>query len=102
MDVCRSRTNADDRLARDANSTVVASIPRTQIFTQDGDLALVAIQQPDQNVLRRALAGTAGAKESENLTRLDRESDVANGGPLAAGIRRPNDGTSMMARSQRL
>ena len=75
-------------LERDANSTVVASIPGAQILAQDGDIALVAIQQPDQNVLRRALAGTARAKEAENLAGLDREGDVANGRPLGAGIRK--------------
>jgi hypothetical protein len=62
------------------------AIPGAQILAQDGDIALVSIQQPDQNILRRALAGTARAKESENLTRLDREGDVANGRPLAARI----------------
>jgi hypothetical protein len=72
---------------RDANSTVVAPIPGAQILAQDGDIALIAIQQPYQNVLCRALAGTARAKETEDLARLHREGDVANGRPLGAGIR---------------
>jgi len=35
------------------------------------DFALVSIQLPNQNVLRRALAGTAGVRESENLAGID-------------------------------
>src|SRR3970282_1072565 len=85
---CRQLQIVVRRLERAANSTIVASVPGAQIPTQDGDTALIAIQQPDQNVLRRALAGTARAKESEDFTRLDRESDVANCRPLDARIRK--------------
>lgn len=73
-------------LERDADSTVVASVPGAQILAQDRDIALVAIQQPDQNVLGRALAGTARAKASENLARFDMKGHVAYGGSLRARI----------------
>ena len=44
----------------------LASIPGAQILAQDGDVTFAAIQQPNQNVLRRALAGTAWPKKSED------------------------------------
>ena len=54
-----------------SNVTVVAPIPSAQIPTEDGDAALIAVQQTNEYVLRGALTGAARAKESENLTRFN-------------------------------
>ena len=44
-------------------------------------------EQPDEHVLRRALARTARSEESENLALPNRKRDVMNRRSIGAGVR---------------
>ena len=72
---------------RDTNATVVASIPRAEISAEHTDIALIAVEESDENILGRALACAAWAKKSKDLVRFDGEGQTANCGPLGARIR---------------
>src|SRR5688500_14859797 len=74
------------RFEGDADSSVVVSAPRTEIAAQHADIARVALEQPDKDVLGRALARAAWAEESEDLAWFDQKGHTANGGALCAWI----------------
>src|SRR5262245_28294359 len=86
------------RLEGDADSSVIASIPRAQVPAQDVDAALIAAQQPDQDVLRRALARSTRTKKAEDLVSLDREGQIGDRRHTGTRVRegkplRSDDGT---------
>ena len=75
------------RFERDTDPAVVTSVPRPEVSAECTDVALIAVEESDQHVLGRALAGAAWAKESKDFVRFDREGQIANRGPVGAWIR---------------
>ena len=74
------------RLECDADPPVVVSVPRSEISAQHGDGAFITVEQPDEDVLGRTFSGSAWTEEAEDLATFHRKGDVANGGPVSAGI----------------
>ena len=72
---------------RDTNPAVVASIPGPEVSSEHTDIPLIAVEESDENILGRALACAAWAKESKDFVRFDSEGQIANGGALGARIR---------------
>jgi hypothetical protein len=72
---------------RDTNPAVVASVPGPEVSSEHTDIPLIAVEESDENILGRALACAAWAKESKDFVRFDSEGQIANGGALGARIR---------------
>jgi hypothetical protein len=72
----------------DTDPSIIVSVPGAEIAVEHSDVALVPVEQPDQDVLGRALARAAWAEESEDLAWLDRKGHSANSGPLCTRIRK--------------
>src|SRR5688572_12001637 len=60
-------------LEGDTDPSVIVSVPGAEITVEHADVALVPVEQPDEDVLGGALARAAWTEEAEDLACFDRE-----------------------------
>ena len=77
------------RFERNSDSLVVVGLPSGYLFAAHTNFPGITLEQADENLLSRRLAGAARAKEAKYLAALHGKVQASQSGGVRIGVREP-------------